>query len=221
MQIKRIVGTVWMAYEDGRGILIDAGMAAQKRTILRKISKLGIDVPLLFLTHTHYDHTGCARAVQKATGAKVIVGAREAQYLRSGHTVVPRGTGFFSRMIGRAGHDIDAKHFEYYDAIPQDVIEIGEVTALSEFGFDATAIPLGAHSAGSIGLQIGEHFFVGDVVFGLGHVIYPMFADFEQDIAAAWNIILGSGTKYIYPGHGRRLDAAYLQKIFDRRFGTK
>ena len=97
MHVKRLMGTSWLVYDDGRGILIDAGLRTYERALLKKVSDLGIDIPLIFLTHTHYDHTGCAEALRKATGANVIVSEKEAAFLRSGHTPVPKGTGVFQR----------------------------------------------------------------------------------------------------------------------------
>ncbi len=78
------------------------------------------------MTHTHYDHTGCSEQIRKATGAKVVVGAAEAEFLRQGHTGVPRGTNAFFRMIGNAEHDIEVKALEYYTPVTRDIIEVDE-----------------------------------------------------------------------------------------------
>ena len=218
MVIKRLKGTAWIAHEKGKGVLIDGGLKVQSHIIIRKLDKLGIDLQFILMTHTHYDHMGCVEAVRKATGAKVVVGEGEADCLRRGNTSVPRGTNAFFRMIGNAGHDVDPGHIEHYTPVAQDIIEIGEAQTF-EFGDgQITALPLGAHSVGSVGYVIGEHIFVGDVVFGIAHIIYPWFADFEEDIEAAWQAILGSGAKYIYPGHGRRLRMEYLQRKFEKRY---
>ena len=49
-------------------------------------------------------------------------------------------------------------------------------------------------------------------MFALGHVIYPLFVDFEEDIKQAWEKIISSGAKYIYPGHGRRLTMEFFKE---------
>lgn len=219
MQVKKATGTSWITFNNGKGILVDTGMKQSTRPILKKIESLKVDIPLIFLTHTHYDHTGSAETLRRATGAKIIVGREEGRFLRSGHTPVPKGTNAFTRVIGRAGHDIDAKKREHYDPVTQDVIEVDDALSLQPYGFEAEAVHLGAHSIGSIGLKIGNHFFAGDTVFGIGNVVYPPFADFEKNIMSAWKTIIASGAKYVYPGHGRRLSISYLIKKFEKRYG--
>lgn len=219
MNILRVKGTAWLAYNGNKGILIDTGLKRNTRTILRKIKKIGIDVPIIFLTHTHYDHAGGAEDIRSTLGAKVVVGEKEAECLRNGHTPVPKGTLKITKWIGRAGHDIDAKHREYYSPVKQDIIQITEPQSLEEFGINGTAIPLGGHSAGSIGLKIDEHFFSGDNVFGILGAIYPIFADYEDEIKDAWKIILDSGAKKIYPGHGHIVTGETLKRRYNARYG--
>ena len=172
----------------------------------------------ILLTHTHYDHMGSAEVLREKTGAKVVVGAREADCIRKGHTPVPKGTNAFARMMGNAGHEIEPKQVEFYEPVTKDIIEISEETRLGFGGGFIMALPLGAHSAGSVGYIIGDDLFAGDVVFALGHIIYPLFADFEEDIKVAWEKIISSGVKYIYPGHGRRLDMEFFKKQYKKRF---
>jgi len=219
MRIKRLMGTIWAAYDDEKGVIIDGGKKMDEKRLLRKVNKLGVKIEYILMTHTHYDHTGCVEALRKATGAKVVVGKGEAQYLREGHTPVPKGTNAFFRMIGNAGHNKMPKAVEFYSPVTQDIIEISEDTAIEIDGMDIKAVPLGAHSVGSVGYVIGDSLFAGDVVFGVMHLIYPWFADFTDDIEAAWEKILKSGAKFIYPGHGRRLDMEYFEKKYTERFG--
>jgi glyoxylase-like metal-dependent hydrolase (beta-lactamase superfamily II) len=112
------------------------------------------------------------------------------------------------------------KQTEYYDAVTQDVIPVDAVRDLAEFGFDATVLPLGGHTKGSIGLLIGEHLFSGDTVFGLGISLYPPFADCPNDIRAAWETILQTNAKYICPGHGPMVPMQTFEKQFNLRFGN-
>lgn len=218
MNILRIKGTSWVAYEKNFGILIDTGMRNDSERILKKIDALGIRIPLIFLTHTHYDHAGSAEQIRKAIGAKVIVSAKEAKCLRQGHTPVPKGTGLLGNMLGKAAHSVNAKRREHYLPVIQDIIEINQEESLKQYGFDAKAIPLGAHSIGSIGLKIGDNFFVGDTVFSVGGIIYPVFADFVDEISDAWRKILQSGAKYIYPGHGKMLKVSCLKTRYRKWF---
>ena len=218
MDIKRIAGTAWAVWDDEKGVIIDTAKRIQRESLLKRIGALGIKADYILLTHTHYDHMGSTEALRKKMGAKVVVGAGEAGCIRKGHTPVPKGTNAFARMVGNAGHELEPKQVEFYEPVTRDIFEISEETQLEFRDSFITALPLGAHSAGSVGYKIGEDFFAGDVVFAIGPVIYPLFADFEEDIRAAWEKIIGSGAKYIYPGHGRRLSMEFFKKQYEKRF---
>jgi glyoxylase-like metal-dependent hydrolase (beta-lactamase superfamily II) len=220
MEVIRLEGTAWLACENGRGILIDAGMRADGAGILRRIRMRSIQVPLIFLTHTHYDHTGGLEALRQANGAQVMVDAKEAECIRQGFTPVPKGTSAFASFLSSMVHKLQSKKREGYVPVTRDIVEAGEEGSLEAYGFDARYMHLGGHTAGSSGLLVGEYFFAGDTVFNIGRGHYPPFADFPEDIPAAWRIIIGSGAKHICPGHGRMLGMDKLKKEFERRFGT-
>ena len=103
--------------------------------------------------------------------------------------------------------------------VTQGIIEISGERTLDEYGFDARVVPLGGHTDGSIGLHIGNYFFSGDTVFGIGHIVYPMFANHPDQIQGVWRRILDSGVQTIFPGHGRMLNAAVLKRHYKRLFG--
>lgn len=214
MNVVKLIGTSWLIHDGQRGIIVDAARKRNKAAIKSKLDALGLSIPLLFLTHTHFDHTGCAQALHQYTGAKVIVGAAEAQCLKQGLTPVPKGTYALTRFISKAGHKLVPRETEHYGAITRDIVTVSEILDLSEFGFEARAIPLGAHTAGSIGLHFGDYFFAGDTVFGLDISLYPPFADQPERIGAAWRKILESGAAWICPGHGPVLPRDRLEKKY-------
>jgi glyoxylase-like metal-dependent hydrolase (beta-lactamase superfamily II) len=219
MNIINAGGTAWLAYENSRGILIDAGRRPDGGDILRRIRGLGVTVPLLFLTHTHYDHTGGAETVRTATGAAVAVGMAEADMLRAGYTPMPAGTGRLGRSFARAAKTLSPESRARYCPVHGDIIAIAEDGRLpTDFGFDIQAYHLGAHTAGSVGLKVGDAFFAGDIVFGFGRTLYPPFADRPDEFFAAWQAILNSGCETIYPGHGRPVPIARLEKEYIKRF---
>lgn len=221
MEVVRLKGTAWLAYENGCGILVDTGLRADGTGILKRIHALNVQVLLIFLTHTHYDHTGGVEALRSALGAKVIVGEREAACLREGHTPVPRGVNAFARLLSGVAHSVQSKTREHYAPVTRDIEEAGETGTLEAFGFDAHYIHLGAHSAGSTGLHIGEYFFAGDTVFGIGGGIHPPFADLPGEIPTAWQSIITSGARYVCPGHGRIIKTDTLKKEYARRFDAR
>ena len=219
MTVQRLVGTSWLVHDGDNGIVVDAARKGRIEAFKRRILPLKLTIPLLLLTHTHYDHAGSARALQLYTGAKVVVGAAEAECLRQGNTPVPRGTHPLTRLISGAGHNVVPVQTEHYEPVTHDIIAADAVLSLCEFGFEATVLPLGAHTKGSIGLHIGDYFFSGDTVFGMGSTLYPPFADCPDDIKAAWETILKTEAALICPGHGPILSREKLEKKYLERFG--
>jgi len=221
MNVVKLTGTAWLVHDGKRGIIVDAARRGRADVIKRKIEPLGISIPLLFLTHTHYDHTGCAGALYRFTGGHVIVGAAEADCLRKGYTPVPKGTNILGRFMSRAGHTLVSKQAEHYEPITKDIIPVDAERDLGEYGFDARVLPLGAHTFGSIGLLIGDYFFAGDTVFGIGGMIYPPFADCPDEIRYAWEKILATKAKYICPGHGGMVSRKQLEKGLASRYARQ
>ena len=60
-------------------------------------------IRLLIMTHVHFDHAGSAAAIQRLTGCRVAVHAREAALLSSGRAVIPPGINWYGRLISRLG----------------------------------------------------------------------------------------------------------------------
>ncbi len=219
MNVQRLVGTSWLVQDGQRGIVVDAARKGRIVAFKKLMWPLSVEIPLLLLTHTHYDHAGSAKALQTYTGAAVIVGAAEADCLMRGNTPVPKGTYPVTRFISNAGHRMVPMQTEHYDAVTRNVIAVDTARDLSEFGFDAAVLTLGAHTKGSIGLLIGDYFFAGDTVFGLGNSLYPPFADCPDQVSSAWEIILNTKTKFICPGHGPILPRERLERQYQSRFG--
>lgn len=221
VQVIRMNGTSWLALEGKQGILIDAGVRSDGKRIIKRIQMLGIMIPLIFLTHTHYDHAGGAEAVRQVTGAKVVVGTGEAEALRKGFTPVPEGTGILGRFLSKLVRMMGSNSHACYTPVTQDIIEIDAPRALKSLGFDCQVYCLGAHTAGSIGLRVGDYFFAGDTAFNIGGCIYPPFADLPDEVSDAWQTILCSGAKMVFPGHGPAFSIETLKKKYQSRFLLK
>ncbi len=72
-------------------ILIDGTLAENAGMIGRNIEKAGVrlrDVKLILVTHAHFDHAAGVAALKRATGARVVAGARDVSALETG---VPPG----------------------------------------------------------------------------------------------------------------------------------
>jgi len=64
--------------------LIDSGVASSKQAIFNYIIETGRktdDISMIILTHSHPDHIGAARAIQKETGCSVAAHAGEKSWI--------------------------------------------------------------------------------------------------------------------------------------------
>jgi metallo-beta-lactamase class B len=72
-------------------ILIDGTLAENAGMIERNIAAAGVrltDVKLILVTHAHFDHVGAVAALKRASGARIIAGARDVRAIETG---VPPG----------------------------------------------------------------------------------------------------------------------------------
>ncbi|RZM34030.1 MAG: subclass B3 metallo-beta-lactamase [Sphingomonas sp.] len=68
-------------------ILIDGTLAENAGMIERNIAAAGVrprDVKLILVTHAHFDHAAGVAALKRATGARVVAGARDVRALDTG-----------------------------------------------------------------------------------------------------------------------------------------
>jgi metallo-beta-lactamase class B len=68
-------------------ILINTGLPGSDTMIRRHVEMLGFnyqDIKIILASHAHFDHAGGIAAVKKATGAKVMIGIRDADVLADG-----------------------------------------------------------------------------------------------------------------------------------------
>lgn len=67
-------------------VLIDAGTGRAGKRVLANIIKTGVDpstVRYIFLTHCHFDHTGGAAELKRATGARIVAHELDAVYIEN------------------------------------------------------------------------------------------------------------------------------------------
>ena len=84
MQMKGLMAVVgqlctncYIVYDEDtkRGVVIDPGDNAQD--IILNIEKSGAIIEKILLTHTHFDHVGAVTAIQRHTGAPILVHENE------------------------------------------------------------------------------------------------------------------------------------------------
>ena len=75
-------------------ILIDSGVTEMESDILANIEQLGFvpgEVEILLSSHAHFDHVQGHEAIRRATGARVLAMAGDAEALRGGRDLSPLG----------------------------------------------------------------------------------------------------------------------------------
>ncbi|MBN2402444.1 MAG: MBL fold metallo-hydrolase [Spirochaetes bacterium] len=79
--------SIYLIADRGEVALVDSGTGLGHNKLMENIQKLGIapgSIKYLFLTHCHYDHTGGAYKLRKATGCKIIAHKLDAVYIEEG-----------------------------------------------------------------------------------------------------------------------------------------
>jgi len=65
--------------------LVDTGMPGEEENVLRNIKRIGRkpeELNHILITHAHMDHMGSLAAIKKMSGAKVIAGREEIDYIQ-------------------------------------------------------------------------------------------------------------------------------------------
>lgn len=79
--------SIYLIVDGSETALVDSGTGLGHNEVIENIRNLGIDLGMikyLFLTHCHYDHTGGASKIRKATGCQIIAHELDAFYLENG-----------------------------------------------------------------------------------------------------------------------------------------
>jgi glyoxylase-like metal-dependent hydrolase (beta-lactamase superfamily II) len=195
-----------MAYlieQNGRTVLVDAGMPGEAEKILRMIKSAGVThLDLIFLTHAHIDHCGSAAAISDATKAPIAIHQADADALAKGETRLGtvRGRGKLMKWL-----------FPLIDRIVPTppttadiVLEDGQ--NLLDHGFDAEVLHTPGHTYGSSTLLVDEAAFVGDLVTIVrrGSKLQSYYAESWSMLVPSLEKLVSAGPVLIYPGHGKR-----------------
>ena len=187
---------------DDRIVLVDTGTSGKENVILSAIEKEGFapgQVALIAITHAHADHTGSARALKQATGAKVAVQRNDAPFLSAGQSaeIVPASLlGQVIRLTTRVSPQAVAP-------VQPDIL-FEEELDLRAFGVNGKVISTPGHTAGSASLLLDSgKCLVGDLITAFaGRPGYPPFIRDKRELRQSIRKIIDLGATEIYPAHG-------------------
>lgn len=195
------MANAYLIETDSGLVLVDAGMPGDERKVLARMKAIGReDLRLIYITHGHVDHYGCAAALRTLTGAPVAVHQADAEDMANGRTRLgtARGRG---RILGTTwpvvGRLLQAP------ATPADIV-LDDGDDLSGFGLEATVLHTPGHTLGSTSLVVeGRYAFTGDLLTNSGRPRMQRF--YAQDwslFPASLARLQAAGPEWVYTGHG-------------------
>jgi len=203
----------------GRGaVLVDAGFDRFAPRVAWGLRHMGLapsDLELIIITHAHVDHIGALSDIVRGTGAAVAVHELEAEYVRTGLPLMPRGLTPRGRITVTFGN----RHPEITRVAavePQVIIE--KELDLASWGLAGRVVWTPGHSPGSVGVVLDDgRAYVGDLVVSSFRPLLPIrtscFGDSPEKMPASWRKVLDMGARVICPGHGRAFPAARLEEL--------
>ncbi len=222
MKINTIIVGVDNCYLiQGRStILIDGGTSGKFNSFTNGVESLGIDpdeIETIIITHSHWDHIGCARQIKEVTGAKVMVHKNEKSVIENGEFFIPPPLTTWGSIIGVLISNWGRK-FQIEPCKVDIVIE--DDLSLEQFGINGKAIFTPGHSPGSVTvlLDTGEA-FVGDLAMNQFPLTlrpsFPIFGMDESVLIKSWKKLINMGAEKIYPAHGKPFTVEKLIKKYN------
>lgn len=200
-------------------ILVDAGSLYKGRKFLKKLKRLNIspqDISLIIITHGHYDHVGSLASIKRVTGAKLAMTPFENNIVAQGKVVIPKGTNLIGQVVSTLG-----KIFSFllsFEQVAADYL-ITEEFSLDDFGIAGRAVLTPGHTEGSLSVILDDgRAMVGDLAMNkpIGN-IFPLFADFPNQIYSSWDKLIEWGVEKVYPAHGAAFSIDLIKEGLDRR----
>ena len=194
-------GVAHLLETEGGLYLVDAGSPKSEAKILNQMKRLGReDLKLIFLTHAHFDHFGCAAKLREMTGAPIAIHTLDAGFLARGETPLGtvRGRGKISQVF------LPLAEMFYSPEPTQADVQFEDGYDFWELGLEAKAVHLPGHTPGSTGLLVeGKIAFVGDLLSTTGdpHAQRYYATDWSQ-IVTSLDRLKALRPEWVYTGHG-------------------
>lgn len=186
-------GNAFLIEEGDRAVLVDTGLRSGAGAVVAELKAARVPtVTDVVLTHYDPDHAGAAAAVQRATGARVWLGAADGRVLRGEEAPSTR----MRRVIQRSGW-LGRPEVPDLTELPDDLEQ--------EIVPGVVAVPAPGHTPGHHLVRWRGVAFIGDAarVSGGRLVPFPRLLDSDRGQAAATLVaIVASAPRLVCPGHG-------------------
>lgn len=193
-------------------MLLDAGSPGHEETILRAMQAIGrSDLRLIFITHAHFDHYGCAAAICRHTGALIAVHTADSEALARGDTLLGnvKSWGF----VGEWLLPVAERLWPPEPTVPD--ILVGDGDTFDEFGFNARVVHTPGHTPGSSSLLVDEALlFVGDVISSRPWLsVQRYYANDWNRVTESVKRLVALDAQWIFPGHGPPVRGERMKKL--------
>ncbi|MHC5053311.1 MAG: MBL fold metallo-hydrolase [Planctomycetota bacterium] len=211
----------WIIRADGGAVLVDAGFDRFAPRVAWGLRHMGLapsDLKLVIITHAHIDHIGALGDIVRGTGAAVAVHEREAEYVRAGRPLMPRGLSPRGRLTVAFGN----RHPELTAVKPvEPEVVMGRELDLAPWGLGGKVVETPGHSPGSVSVVLDDgRAYVGDIVINSFRPALPLrtscFGDSPEAMPGSWRRVLDLGARVICPGHGLAFPAGRLAELLAR-----
>jgi glyoxylase-like metal-dependent hydrolase (beta-lactamase superfamily II) len=200
-----------LEFSNGR-ILVDAGSPGHERPILQAIETSDShDLRLIFITHAHFDHYGCAAAIRRQTNAPIAVHTADSQALARGETLLGNVKSW--GIIGKWLLPVAERLWPPEPTEPDRLVEDGDT--FEEFGLDARVVHTPGHTPGSSSLLVNESLlFVGDVISSRPWLFAQCYYahDWTQ-VAESVRRLAALDARWVFPGHGQPVRGERMKKL--------
>lgn len=189
----------YLVTQDNASILVDTGVKGFEEKILKQCE--GKAVKLIVLTHGHIDHMQNAAYLAQRLQVPIAMHEKDIPLLKNNLCREMKSQGIFGNLV-RFFSVMSSKSakIDYF----KPAIFLKEGDSLHDFGIDAEVIELPGHTAGSIGLKVGEDtFLVGDALMHMMKAGPSLLFEEHEQMLESVRKIQNMGNMKIYFGHGK------------------